>query len=94
MHVAWSRPRFRAREEVPAEAVAEERAIYEKLPEVQGKPEAVREKIVEGMLAKRFFAESVLLDQPWIHDTSLTVGKALAEHGAEVREFVRYALAE
>ncbi len=46
------------------------------------------------MLAKRFFAESVLADQAWIHDDSLTVAKALAEHGAEVREFVRYAVAE
>jgi translation elongation factor EF-Ts len=42
------------------------------------------------MLAKRFFAEHVLLDQEWIHDSSLSVGKALAEHGAEVREYVRY----
>jgi translation elongation factor EF-Ts len=47
------------------------------------------------MLQKRFYAESVLLEQAWIHDTggSLTVGKALAEHGAEVLEFVRLALA-
>jgi translation elongation factor EF-Ts len=44
------------------------------------------------MLAKRLFAESVLLDQPWIHDTSLTVGKALGESGAAVREFARFAL--
>jgi elongation factor Ts len=54
----------------------------------------VRPKIVEGMLAKRFFAETVLEDQAWIHDPDRTVGKALAEHGAEVREFVRYAVAE
>jgi translation elongation factor EF-Ts len=54
----------------------------------------VRPKIVEGMLGKRFFAEVVLADQPWIHETSLTVGKALDERGAEIREFVRFALAE
>jgi translation elongation factor EF-Ts len=36
----------------------------------------------------------VLEDQAWIHDPDRTVGKALAEHGAEVREFVRYAVAE
>ena len=53
-----------------------------------------RPKIVEGMLAKRFFAETVLEDQAWIHDPDRTVGKALAEHGAEVREFVRRAVAE
>ena len=42
------------------------------------------------MLAKRFFAQNVLLDQDWVHDPGLTVGNALAEHGAEVSAFVRY----
>jgi len=59
---------------------------------VQSKPEAAREKIVEGMLNKRFFAASpggVLADQPWIHDSSKTVGQALQEAGAGVAEFAR-----
>lgn len=92
MHISFARPLYLTREEVPERDVAEEREIYEKLPEVTSKPEGVRPKIVEGMLAKRFFAETVLVDQPWIHDPSLSVGKALAEHEAEVREFVRYDL--
>jgi len=47
------------------------------------------------MLDKRFFAErgGVLADQPWIHDGSQTVGKVLAEAGAEVLEFQRFSLA-
>ena len=94
MHISFANPRYLTRDDVPEEEVAAERAIYEKLPDVAAKPEEVRAKIVEGMLAKRFFAENVLLDQPWIHDTSLSVGKALAEHGAEVHQFVRYAVAE
>ena len=94
MHISWKNPSFLRREDVPEEVVAEERAIYEKLPDVAEKPEDIRPKIVEGMLAKRFFAESVLVDQPWIHDETLTVGKALAEHGAEVLEFVRYSVSE
>jgi elongation factor Ts len=91
-HISFSNPEYLSRDEIPAERVEEERAVYEKLPDVTSKPEDVRPKIVEGMLAKRFFAENVLVDQPWIHDTSLTVGKALSESGAEVKEFVRYAL--
>jgi elongation factor Ts len=91
-HISFSNPEFMTRDEVPEEKVAEERAVYEKLPDVASKPADVRPKIVDGMLAKRLFAESVLLDQPWIHDTSLTVGKALAENGAELREFARFAL--
>jgi elongation factor Ts len=91
-HISFANPEYTAREEVPKERVAEERALYEKLPDVESKPENVRPKIVEGMLAKRLFAESVLLDQQWIHDTSLAVGQVLAENGAEVREFARFAL--
>ena len=90
MHIAAAKPVYLTRDEVPEGEVAEERAVYEKLPEVESKPEDVRGKIVEGMLAKRFFAQTVLLDQAWVHDPSLTVGQALAERGAEVRAFVRY----
>src|SRR6266511_2037830 len=57
-------------------------------------PEQDRPKIVEGMLGKRFFAETVLADQSWIHDPGKTVGQALEEEGLRVLEFARYALAE
>jgi elongation factor Ts len=93
MHIAFANPRYLARSEVPEAAVAEERAVYEKLPDVASKPDEIRAKIVEGMLQKRFFAESVLADQAWVHDDSLSVAKALAEHAAEVRAFVRFSLA-
>ena len=94
MQVAASRPQYLSREEVPADEVERERHIYAKLPEVEAKPEHLRPQIVEGMVAKRFYAEAVLVDQPWIHDPSLTVAKALAERGAEVRQFVRLSVAE
>jgi elongation factor Ts len=90
MHVAAARPTYLSRDEVPAADVAAERSVFAKLPDVESKPEEIREKIVDGLLAKRFFAQSVLLDQVWVHDPSLTVGQALAEHGAEVKAFVRY----
>jgi elongation factor Ts len=90
MHIAAARPQYLTRDEIPEHEIAEERSVYEKLPEVESKPEDVRPKIVEGMLAKRFFAATVLLDQPWVHDPNLTVAQALAERDAEVRAFVRY----
>jgi elongation factor Ts len=90
MHIAAARPQYLTRDEIPEREIAEERAVYEKLPEVESKPEDVRPRIVDGMLAKRFFATSVLLDQPWVHDPSLSVETALAERDAEVRAFVRY----
>jgi elongation factor Ts len=92
MHISFARPTYRTREEVPASLIAAERDILEKLPEVQGKPPEVREKIVDGMLNKRFYAESVLSEQAWIHDTSLTVSKALAEGGLELVDYVWFSV--
>ena len=94
MHISFANPRFASREDVPEEEVAAERSIFEKQPEMEGKPDEVRAKIIEGMLAKRFFAETVLLDQVWIHDPGKTVREALAEEGLEIVEFQRFALAE
>lgn len=94
MHISFAAPRFLTRDDVDERALAEERAVYEALPDVQSKPEHIRPKIVEGMLEKRFFAEAVLTEQPWIHDTSLTVGAALADENLEVVAFERFALAE
>ena len=92
MHIAASNPQWIGRDDVPPDALTAEREIYANSDEVQSKPEQAREKIVEGMLNKRFFAARVLTDQPWIHDDKKTVGQALADEGAEVLEFERIAL--
>ena len=95
MQVASGAPEFVRREDVAAEAVEKERAILMGSDEVQSKPEQAREKIVEGMLNKRFFGAypgGVLLDQPWIHDSGKTVAQAMEEAGLEVVAFERYAL--
>jgi elongation factor Ts len=92
MHIAASSPQWIARDDVPADALAAEREIYANSDEVQSKPEQAREKIVEGMLNKRFFGANVLVDQEWIHDSSKTVGQALEEAGADVLEFERFSL--
>jgi elongation factor Ts len=93
MHIAASGPQWIGRDDVPEETITSEREIYANSDEVLSKPEQAREKIVEGMLNKRFFAAQVLNEQLWIHDTTKTVGRALADQGAEVLEFERFALA-
>jgi elongation factor Ts len=93
MHIAASAPQFVGRDDVSEETITSEREIYTNSDEVLSKPEQAREKIVEGMLNKRFFAAQVLNEQPWIHDTTKTVGQMLADEGAEVLEFERFALA-
>jgi elongation factor Ts len=96
MHISFAAPQYVSRDEVPEDVVAAERQIFLNSDEVQSKPEGAREKIVDGMLAKRFFAASpggALLDQAWIHDPSKTVGAALDEAGASVTAFARVSVA-
>jgi elongation factor Ts len=96
MHISFAAPEWTTRDDVPAEAVDAERQIYLNSDEVLSKPEAAREKIVDGMLGKRFFAASpggVLVDQAWIHDASKSVGQALQEAGASVKGFKRVSVA-
>ncbi len=93
MHISFAAPRYTTRDEVPAEEVDAERSIYENSDEVQSKPEQVRGNIVEGMLRKRFFAQTALLDQEWIHESGKTVGQVLQAQNAEVLGFARYAVA-
>jgi len=92
MHIAASAPQWVGRDDVPEDVVKSEREIFANSDEVLSKPDQAREKIVEGMLNKRFFADRVLTEQTWIHDTGKTVGQALSEEGAEVLEFERFAL--
>ena len=98
MHVAWADPDCVRREELPPELVKKEREI---VAEVLGKvPEAMREKAIEGKLAKTLYAERVLLDQPFCKDDSKTVGGVLKDLIAKIREnitirrFCRFELGE
>jgi elongation factor Ts len=96
MHISFAAPGWLRREDVPTEVTDAERQIYLNSDELQGKPEQAREKIVDGMLNKRFYAAQpggVLLEQPWIHDTGKTVRQALADEGAELLEFRRFSVA-
>ena len=93
MQIVSLRPRWIGREDVPEDVVAAEREVFANSDEVLSKPEQAREKIVDGMLGKKFFGANVLADQEWIHDSSKTVGQVLKEAGAEVLEFELFVLA-
>jgi elongation factor Ts len=93
MHISFSNPRYLTRQNVPEEDVAAEREIYANSDEVLAKPENVRDKIVDGMLQKRFYADTVLAEQAWIHDTAKTVAQALADAGLELLDFRRFSVA-
>jgi elongation factor Ts len=72
MHIAAANPEYLKPEDVPAEVVEKERAIYRK--EVEGKPAEIIEKIVDGKLAK-YYEQVCLLNQPFVKDPDVTVGK-------------------
>lgn len=93
MHVTAMRPLVVQAEDVPAEVVARERAIYEQQASESGKPAPIVEKIVSGRLRK-FLAESSLLDQPFVKDADTTVGKLLAAAGAICAAFERFEVGE
>lgn len=99
MHIASARPLAVSPEEIPADVVERERAIFEAQVAESGKPEQVRPKIVEGKL-KKFYQENVLLRQPYVKDDKKTVGDLVSEVSAKVgenivvRRFVRYELGE
>ena len=95
MHIAAADPRWVRREDVPADAIEKEKAIYRAQVENAGKPAHVLDKIVEGKLGS-FFQQVVLLEQPSVRDTSVTVGQLVAQASAKTGEniqisrFVRY----
>jgi elongation factor Ts len=91
-HLTFARPTYGRRDEVPAELLEAEKEILLNSDEVKSKPADVREKIVEGMLNKRFFGESVLLDQAWFKESSLTAQKVLNEGGAELVDYAWYSV--
>jgi elongation factor Ts len=96
MHVAAYAPQFANREAVSAKALADEREIARAKAVAAGKPEAVAEKMVEGMIGK-WFAEVVLLDQPFAKEPEKKVSQVIAERGgkdASVVRFVRFKVGE
>ena len=83
MQVAAAKPEYVRREEVPAEVLEAEKAIYKAQAMNEGKPEAIAEKIMVGRLEK-FYKEVCLLEQLFIKDTDKTVTKLLQEFNAKL----------
>jgi len=97
MHIAAAAPQWVTRDEVPADVIEREKAIYAE--QVKGKPENVLEKIVTGKLDK-FFAETCLMEQAFIKDTDRSIEQLRTDlvgvigENVEVRRFVRFQLGE
>ncbi len=99
IQIAASSPIAIDREQVPDDVVEKEKDIYATQARESGKPDKVIEKIVEGKLNK-FFAESCLLEQPFVKNPDITVKDLLNDLIAKtgenivIRRFVRFQLGE
>ena len=76
VHIAFTKPTYLSRDEVPEADVAAERATVTEISRNEGKPEAAMEKIVEGRMTG-WFKERVLLDQAYVRDEKQTIAGML-----------------
>jgi elongation factor Ts len=93
MHVVAINPMVVRSEDVAPEVLEKEREIFVSQAADSGKPEDIVVKMVEGRV-KKFLAEVSLVDQPFVKDGDMKVGKLLANAGTEVAAFVRYEVGE
>ncbi|MEO8906570.1 MAG: translation elongation factor Ts [Microbacteriaceae bacterium] len=88
-HVSFANPEYLNREDVPVDAVENERRIVEEISRNEGKPEAALPKIIEGRL-HAYFKQVALLEQDYAKDNKLAVSTVLADAGLTVSGFVRF----
>ena len=99
MHVAAISPVCVSREEVDGNLVDNEREIYRKQAERDGKPAQVIDKIVDGRIEK-YYSEIVLMEQPFVKDNDKTIGDYVKEtigslgENIVIKRFVRFRLGE
>ena len=86
VHVAFTKPTYLHRSDVPEAEVAEERETLISITRAEGKPEAALDKIVTGRLTA-WYAERVLLEQKYVKDEKQTVAKLLESAGATLVRF-------
>jgi elongation factor Ts len=99
LHIAAAAPRGLSREDIPADAIEAEKAIFRAQLADSGKPANILENIINGKIGK-FFSENCFLEQGFVKDPDTTISKLLEAKGKElgdtlvVRRFVRFGLGE
>lgn len=99
MQIAGTNPKYISFADVPDETLKALREAAASDPEVQKRPADKREQIVEGKVKKQL-SQQILLEQPWVKDDKITVGKLVDDvirktgENIVVRRFARFALGE
>lgn len=95
LHIAAAAPQYLNRDEVPADVVDAEKAIFAK--QVEGKPENIIENIVKGKVSK-FFSQICLVEQGFVKDDKVSITALLEKVGKElgdtltIKRYARYQL--
>ena len=89
LQIAAARPEYLTREDVPETRLAKEMEILKAQAMNEGKPEAIAEKIVQGRLGK-FYSEICLVEQEFVKDPDIKVGKLVESKGAKIIRFARF----
>lgn len=89
MHVAAIAPQFVSDDQVPADVIAKEKEVQLASEDLNGKPDNIKERMVEGRI-KKFLAEISLLDQPFVKNGDQTVAQFISSQNGSVKSFVRY----
>ncbi len=89
MQIAAARPEYLDKESVPESRLAKEMEILKAQAINEGKPEAIAEKVVQGRLGK-FYSEICLVEQEFVKDSDIKVGKLVADKGAKIIRFARF----
>lgn len=93
MHVAASNPQVNKPDDMPAELVEKEKEIFTAQAKESGKPDEIIAKMITGRINK-FLAENSLVEQPFVKDPDVKVGKLVKDAGADVAGFVRFEVGE
>lgn len=93
MHIAAVNPQVVNKDDMPADLVAKEKDIFRARAMESGKPAEIVEKMIAGRMNK-FLAENSLVEQPFVKNPDVTVGKLAAEAGATIKGFIRFEVGE
>jgi len=93
MHIAAVNPQVVKPEDMSSDVVEKEKDIIKAQPDMAGKPAEIVEKMMGGRI-KKFLKENSLIEQAFVKDPELTVGKLAANAGATVQSFIRFEVGE
>ena len=93
LQIAFSKPAYLCKEEVPADVIEKEKEVLKQQAMNEGKPEAIAEKMVMGRI-KKYYEENCLVEQAFIKDDSKKICELLKAANVSVSRFVFFVMGE